>query len=85
MREGTFKLRDHLKRFVWKLNCQLRLAGCCGARALGARKLGCSAGDLAFHLAFGFVFDAGHERDFFVTSRLGVTKELIGLRDVGDR
>ncbi len=85
MRKSTFKLRDDLQRFVRKLKCELRLARGCRARALRARKLRGSGGNLAFHFAFSFVFDAVHERDFFVTSRLGVTKELVGLRDVGDR
>ncbi len=84
MRKSTFELRDHLQRFVWKLKCELRLARCCRARALGPRQRRRSSGDLAFDLALSFVFDAVHERDFFITSRLGVTKELIGLGDVGD-
>ena len=84
MRKRTFQLRDHLKRFVRKLKCQLRLARCCRTRALSPRKLGCSAGDLAFNFALGFVFDTGLKRHPFGTSRLGVTKELVGLCDVGD-
>ncbi len=85
MRERTFKLRDHLKRFVRKLKCQLRLAGCCRARALRSRQRRRFGGNFAFDFALSFVFDAVHERDSFVTSRLSVTKELVGLRDVRDR
>ncbi len=84
MRERTFKLRDHLDSFIRKFKCELRLTRCCRARALRSRQRRRSGGNLAFDFAFSFVFDAVHERDFFVTSRLSVTKELVGLRDVGD-
>ena len=84
VRECTFELLDHLQRFIRKLERQLRFARCCGARALGPRKIWRLGGNEALGFAFSLAFDTRHKRKLLVTARLRVTKESARLGDVGE-